>query len=296
MKNTRSTIVLGALALALGLTGCGRAPAEASGQSDYFRALDSNHDGEVDRYEWENVRGGVFPDTLSFRYADCDANGRLSWREYATGYMSTVRCPTRYLYEDTRYEDVSDASTSEAGSEVASSTHVDDAQSEDWETGPLVARPEEPLQISNARPGDDAQVSIEARSLVLREPAPPRAGRHSETDLTPDELKRVRFSSQPLTDTILVPQYDLRENFTGDQLRRVFPLVVCKLANDNADLRITLADLQVVWRTRGREYRTRVLKTAWTNPGAAQLYHVWFRTSVDSAECRLLHARGQPAR
>ena len=47
MKNTRSTIVLGALALALGLTGCGRAPAEASGQSDYFRALDSNHDGSV---------------------------------------------------------------------------------------------------------------------------------------------------------------------------------------------------------------------------------------------------------
>jgi hypothetical protein len=295
MKNTHRLIVPCALALTLCLPGCRRAPAEADGPSDYFRMLDANHDGDVDRHEWEVIRGPVFPYTLSFRYADCDMDGRLTWHEYAAGYMSSARCPAPFLYEDARGDDAARADASAIGSAGASFAHADDAQGEDWQIGPLVVRADEQVQIYEASPSERDGARVDVPTPLGRKQSPPRTGRHSEADLTPAALLRVRFSSLPVTDTVLVSHYDARETAPGDEVRHVFPLAVCKLANDNSDLRITLADLQIVWRVRGRQYRTRVLKTLWTNPGAAQLFHVWFNESVDAAECRLLHARGQPA-
>jgi hypothetical protein len=295
MKKTRRTVFLGALALSLSLAGCWRSPGDPYGESDNFRVLDANHDNDVDRYEWENLQGSAFAESLGFRYSDCDSDGRLTRHEYSNGYMGRMRCPVPYLYEDTRDDAATRASESAGSTELASSTHPDDDQGEDYRAGPLIVRADEPLEMLEA-PGrsDFHAAQIDVQTLLSRQ-QPPRAGRYSETDLTAAKLQRLRLSSTPLTDTIFVSHTIGGQTVPGFEARRIFPLVVCKLANDNPDLRITLADLQVIWHENGHAYRTRVLKTLWLNPRSTQLLHVWFGRAVASAECRLLHARGQPA-
>jgi hypothetical protein len=209
--------------------------------------------------------------------------------------MGGVKCPAAYLYEDVR--DTEDPRTGESAgySAYASSTHTDDTQGEDYRAGPLVVRAEEPLEIFQQGGHSDFHAAqVDVQTLVSRhQPARPR--RHTEADLTSDALQRLRLSNIPVADTTFVSHTIGGTEVPGYEVRQVFPLVACKLSNDNTDLRLTLADLQVVWREKDHEYRTRVLKTLWLNPGAAQLFHVWFGRPVDSAECRLLHARGQAA-
>src|SRR3954462_12069004 len=82
------------------LAACGRVDFEWQGPTDNFRGLDVNHDGDIDRFEWENQHeSALFPDTLSFRYSDCDSDGRLTWHEYFQHYMHMKHCSGPYLYE-----------------------------------------------------------------------------------------------------------------------------------------------------------------------------------------------------
>jgi hypothetical protein len=280
MKNTCGLFVLGAIAMAPWLSGCDR----VNGPHQKFRALDANGDGAVDRFEWENVEGSAFPETLGFRYADCDTDGRMTWHEYFNGYAHMQHCPATYLYEHGA------TASEEQRSAAAAVTHEDDALGEDWRSGPLVVRAEEQVQIYAVPP---AEIDVPTH---LRRRLPPRPGRYSEADLSPTALQRVSFSSNSVEDTVLVSHYDHREKIPGNEARMVFPRLVCEIGNDNPDVRITMVDLQIVWRARSNEYRSRLLKTLWADPTTTQSFHVWFGSPVDAAECRLLHARGQPAR
>ncbi len=60
MKHTRTLRVLCAISIAA-LVGCRYNRGESDSPSDNFRVLDANHDGAVDRYEWENLQGSAFP-------------------------------------------------------------------------------------------------------------------------------------------------------------------------------------------------------------------------------------------
>ena len=286
MKDTCRLLILGGMAMAIApwLCGCRYARDESDGPSDNFRALDANRDGDIDRFEWENVQGSAFPESLGFRYADCDADGRMTWHEYFVGYMRMQHCPITYLYEDAAV-----ATPELRAAVVAVVGHEDDTLGEDWRSGPLVVRSEEQVQIYAVPP---AEVDVPTH---MRRRLPPRPRRYSELDLSPAALQRVKFSSRPVADTVLVAHYDPREKIPGNEARMVFPRMVCDIGNDNPDVRITMLDLQIVWRARGHEYRSRLLKTLWADPGATQSVHVWFADPVDAAECRLLHARGQPA-
>ncbi len=267
------------------LAGCGRVHFEWQGPTDYFRSLDTNSDGDVDRFEWENGpdHGTLFPETLRFRYSDCDSNGRLSWHEYFAHDMRSTHCPDRYLYEDGPWP------ASHDGGSRSYVTHEDDSLGEDWRDAPLLLRADEPVQIYPQQPGADVLIHF-PRTL------PTRPGRHSEEDLPPAVLQRLRFTSGPLEDQLLVTHYDAVERIPGNEARRVYPHMSCVIANDDADFRITMADIQVVWRVSGRDYRARWLKTLWIDPGITQSLDVWFSNPVDAAACRLLHARGQTVR
>jgi hypothetical protein len=284
MKHKGSLLVLGAIAMTTSLAGCGRAGSESAGPTDYFRGLDVNGDGDVDRFEWENDQGSVFPSTLGFRYCDCDANGRLTWHEYFLGHIHMRHCPATYLYESVS------AASADTG---ADATHEDDALGEDWRTGPLVVRADERVQIY-AMPQFDQRDERDVPTH-LRRRLPPRPGRYSETDLPSTALKRLKFTSQAVAQTVLVAHYDPSEKIPGNEARMNFPRMICEIDNGNPDVRITMIDLQIVWRLQGHEYRTRLLKTVWADPTTTQSIDVWFASPVDSAECRLLHARGQPA-
>lgn len=263
------------------LAGCGRY--EWQGPTDVFRGLDANADGDVDRFEWENLHGAEYPTTLGFRYSDCDLDGRLSWHEYFVGYMKLAHCPGPYLYEP-------QFPASDDDNMVAAVTQEDDALGEDWREGPLLARADENVQIYTQDPeGPDVPT-------VLQGKRPPRAARHSEQDLPPAAFQLLGFTTIPLKDTLLVAHYDVSEKIPGNEARGVYPRMSCEIANENGDYRITLTDVQVVWRVSGREYRSRWLKTLWIDPGTTQSLDVWFSSAVDSADCRLLHARGQAVR
>ncbi len=283
MTRLRSFGNSGAWLVAALLAGCGRVHFEWQGPTDYFRSLDTNSDGDVDRVEWENGpdHGTLFPETLRFRYSDCDSNGRLSWHEYFAHDMGSTHCPGRYLYEDGPWPVIDDG---ESRSYV---THEDDSLGEDWREAPLLARADENVQIYE-QPPDGPDVPT-----VLRRSLPQRPGYHSEQDLPPATWQRVRFSSGPLQDTLLVAHYDPAEKVPGNEARGTYPHASCKIANENDDFRITLADIQVVWRVGDRDYRSRWLTTVWVEPRTTQSLDVWFGSAVDAAECRMLHARGQ---
>jgi hypothetical protein len=284
MKHTCASRVFCALSIATALVGCRYNRGESDGPTDNFRALDANRDDAVDRYEWENVQGSAFPESLGFRYADCDSDGRVTWHEYFVGYLHMQHCRGTYLYDSVGV--VSDESAATSGAEA---THEDDALGEDWRNGPLVVRADEQVQIYAAPPPEETDVPTHMRRRL-----PPLPGRYSENDLSATALQRVKLSSRPVADTLLVSHYDPREKIPGNQVRMAFPRVVCEINNGNADLRITMVDLQIVWRVHGHEYHSRLLKTLWANPSSAQTLHVWFGSPIDAAECRLLHVRGQP--
>jgi hypothetical protein len=284
MKNECGLWVLAAIAMALWLSGCRYARDESDGPTANFRALDANEDGDIDRVEWEDVQGSAFPDSLGFRYADCDADGRMTWHEYFGGYMRLQRCPGTYLYEDGIF-----ASTDNSAGTTAVVTHEDDALGKDWRMGPLVVRADETVQIYAMPPGE---IDVPTH---LRRKRPPRPVRHTEADLSSAVMQRLIFTSRPIADTVLVSHYDPSEKIPGDEARMVFPRMVCDIGNDNPDIRLTMADLQIVWRVQGNQYRSRVLKTLWVEPRTTQSIHVWFGFPIDTAECRLLHVRGQPA-
>lgn len=279
MTRLRSFRKPGAFIVATLLSGCGHH--EWQGPTDNFRVLDANSDGEVDRVEWEYLHGSEFPSTLGYRYSDCDLDGRVSWHEYFVGYMHMAHCPGSYLYE---------ALLPPSADDRVAVTHEDDALGEDWREGPLLARADENVQIYEQPPDGPDVPTVFRRSL------PQRPGRHSEQDLPPATRQRVRFSGTPLQDTLLVAHYDPAEKVPGNETRGTYPHVSCKIANENDDFRITLADIQVLWRVSGRDYRSRWLKTVWVEPRTTQSLDVWFGSAVDAAECRLLHARGQTVR
>ena len=87
--------------------------------------------------------------------------------------------------------------------------------------------------------------------------------------------------------------YDPVEKIPGNEVRAAYPYLSCDIGNGNNDVRITLADIEVVWHAAGRESRERWLKPVWIEPGSSQRLDVWFGTGADAAECRLLNARGQ---
>jgi hypothetical protein len=273
-----------ACVLATLLTGCGRVVFEWQGPTDNFRALDVNSDGDVDRFEWEQSHGAVFDKSLGFRSSDCDTNGRVSWHEYFVGYMHLEHCPGRYLYESPLPPPSADSGMS------AYASYEDDGEPDNWVQGTLLVRPEENLQIYERMPeGPDMPTLLRP---VLR---PPPA-RYSEQDLPPAAQQRLRFTSGRLADAVLVSRYDSAENIPGNEVRAAFPHLGCAIANENANVRITMADVEVVWHADGRESRERYLKPVWIEPGHTQRLDAWFAGRVDSAECRLLDARGQVLR
>jgi len=268
--------------LAALLAGCGRVVFEWQGPTDNFRALDANSDGDVDRFEWEQGHGSVFDASLRFRFADCDSNGRLSWHEYFERYMHPEHCPGRYLYEPTPPPPADDA-----GVTYAYAYSEGDHWPDNWQQGTLLVRPDENLQIYEQMPeGPDMPTLLRP---VLR--APP--ARFSEVDLAPAVQQRVHSRSLPLADAVLVSKYEPAEKVPGNEARASFPHLSCDIANDNTNVRITMADIEVVWHSAGRESRERWLKPVWIEPSHAQHLDVWFGSAVETAECRLLHARGQ---
>jgi len=128
---------------------------------------------------------------------------------------------------------------------------------------------------------------------LLRPVLRPPPVRFSEVDLAPAEQQRVHSSSLPLADAVLVSKYEPAEKVPGNEARASFPHLSCDIANDNTNVRITMADIEVVWHSAGRESRERWLKPVWIEPSHAQHLDVWFGSAVETAECRLLHARGQ---
>jgi hypothetical protein len=263
------------------LGACGRVEFEWQGPTDNFRGLDANRDGDVDRYEWEQSHGSVFDASLGFRYADCDSNGRMSWHEYFQGYMHPRHCPGRYLYEPPPAPPAADTG-------YAVAYHEGNGEPDNWQQGTLLVRPEENLQIYERMPnGPDIPTLLRPR---LR---PPPA-RYSEEDLPADIQQRLRLTSGKLADAILVSHYD--HDSPVHEYRAGFPHLSCDLRNDNGQVRITMADVEVVWRAGGLESRERWLKPVWIEPGGSQHLDVWFASPVHAAECRLLHARGQSLR
>jgi hypothetical protein len=254
---------------------------ESEGPTENFRALDVNHDGDIDRFEWENQHeSAIFPDTLSFRYMDCDRDGRVTWHEYAEGQMHGKHCPGPYLYEATPWPP-----PPEPGIPAAEFSHEDDTLSEDWREAPLLARTDERVGITPPSPG------IPVVPLHWARAENPRPSRYSEVDLPSNTFRTLHLSSLPLGED------DLLANDDGEPARKTVhqfvPHFQCELANGSNNTRVTLADIQVVWRIQGRVLRARWLKSVWIDPGATQDFDVWFAGNIDAAECRLLHARGQ---
>jgi hypothetical protein len=263
------------------LAGCGRAASEEQGPTGNFRALDVNHDGDIDRFEWENQHeSALFPDTLAFRYSDCNSDGRLTWHEYFQHYMHIKHCPGPYLYEATPWPPPVDDATP-----MTEVSHEDDTLSEDWREAPVLARTDESVGVIPASAGIPTTPAHWARAEK------PRPARYSEADLPPTAARHLHLSSLPLRDSDLLANDDGQPRTDGET--HFVPYFLCKLENGNDDVRVTLADIQIVWRSHGRDLRARWLKSVWIDPGAAQGFDVWFAGDIDAAECRLLHARGQ---
>ncbi len=263
------------------LGACGRVDHESQGPTGNFRALDVNHDGDIDRFEWENQHeSAIFPDTLSFRYMDCDRDGRVTWHEYAEGQMHGKHCPGPYLYEATPWPP-----PPEHGTPAPVFSHEDDTLSEDWREAPLLARTDEAVGIIPPSAG------IPVTPMHMSRAETPRPARYSETELPPETMGQLHLSSLPLREDDLLANDD--DQPPRNTAHYFVPYLRCELDNGSNDARVTLADIQVVWRTHGRNLRARWLKSVWIDPGATQAFDVWFAGPTDVAECRLLHARGQ---
>jgi len=276
---TKLRISLACILLTL-LAGCDRVVFEWQGPTDNFRNLDANSDGAVDRFEWEKMQGSVFRKTQGFRYADCDSNGRMSWHEYFVGYMHSNHCAGRYLYEPPPPPPAADTG-------VAYAYSAGDDWPDNWQQGTLLLRPEENLQIYETMPsGPDVPTLLRPALAAL-------PGRYSETELPPDALQRVHSKSLPLAERELLSKYDPAEKVPGNEARASFPHVSCEIHNDNSNVRITMAHVEVTWRAGGRDHAERWVKPVWIEPASTQRLDVWFGSAVDAAECRLLHARGQ---
>jgi hypothetical protein len=255
------------------LTACGQINFEWQGPSDYFRGTDANHDGELDRREWDFSTGTLFSRSYEFRHADCDMNGRLSWHEYFRARFRSRVCPGPFLYQ---------------------SDGLPDAVSS---TEPEVAGAGETIELMPLTPdGPVVPTLLTGELAMLRQDRrlAPLPGTYSERDLDSATLQHLRMSNGPLTSRVLVSRMAYDDQQKGP-LSMSFPRMNCEFANQDVHTRVTLADFEILWRARGHEYRSRQLKPVWVDPLSTQTLFVWFKGPADSAECHLLRARGQPA-
>jgi len=114
MEISRRLLTVAFIYLLCAAPGCQPIRFEWQGPSSAFKALDLNGDGIVTRPEWEAKYGTVMSradaGVLQFENADCERDGRLTWREYFQARFKGRTCDTAwlsfYLEDSTKPSDV----------------------------------------------------------------------------------------------------------------------------------------------------------------------------------------------
>jgi len=89
------------LMLTLGAPGCQPRHYEWQGPTAAFKRIDATQDGELSRAEWQVRNWQTNLHTWEagvFEQADCDSNGRLTWREYFRGVIKLRYCLKPYIF------------------------------------------------------------------------------------------------------------------------------------------------------------------------------------------------------